>query len=469
MTTTSSVAGSLASALGVSSGIDTTSLVSDLVAATRQPREALITGNQTKNDARISALASAKNSLKTFSDALTQLLQTSDYSGQPVSNDQSIATVSAVTGGTPSGLPAQLDVRQLASSQVLQSMTLNGDASVAGKGTLSITVGTTTTDITLSDDVNTLKELAQAINDKKIGVTASIMTDKSGARLVLKGATGADNAFTISAGADADDDLKRFVYSGTDTGTMAKKQSAQDAIIRIDNVEMNFASNTVTTAIPFLRIDLNKAAPGTLVTLATNQPTATMASLVQDYVSAYNTLKTALNTATAPGTDTTSAGPLAGDSGIRDMVNRLSRLTNVQLATSGTYQTLADLGVSTNRDGTLSVDTVALQNAITADPAGVTQMLNPTVSDADHLGLAGALKSVTDYLNATDGPLASSATTYDNVKTSLAAQLTKLNTDMSNYQDRLSTQFNNMQTQLIAFKATQSYLTQQINAWNNKN
>src|SRR5690348_1530441 len=104
-----SVSGSIATALGIGSGIDTGALVSSLVSATRDPKQKLITDRQSTNNARISALASASNSLDTFADALNSALAGTGYAGVPASNDPSIASVSALPGGVPK-LPAQLEV-----------------------------------------------------------------------------------------------------------------------------------------------------------------------------------------------------------------------------------------------------------------------------------------------------------------------------------------------------------------------
>ncbi len=100
------------------------------------------------------------------------------------------------------------------------------------------------------------------------------------------------------------------------------------------------------------------------------------------------------------------------------------------------------------------------------NPEAVTQMLNPTVASTTKVGLGGALKSITDYLNGTNGPLAASSNTYAALKTSLADQLDKLDTQMTAYQDQLTATYSAMQTQLTAIKATQTYLTQQIAIWN---
>ncbi len=463
------VASSLTSALGVNSGINTTQLVADLVAATYEPKLNNLSSLMTANSSRISALASAKSGLQTFSDALTKLLQSTAYSGQPVSNDPTIVSVALTGSGKPAGLPAQIEVQQLAAGQVLQSAPLTAANAQAGTGSLSLTVGSTSYDITLTTPATTLSDLAAAINDTHSGVTASIVTDKSGARLVLKGETGADKAFTLTAKPGADADLARFSWDGT-TGGMARSQTAKNALVKIDNVAMEFDKNEITTAIPNLRIDLNRAVPGTTVTVATDQPTSTMADLVQQIVDAYNTLKVGLNTATR-NTDGagSSSGLLANDSGMRDMAIRLGRITSTELTNEGTYRTLADLGVTTNRDGTLALDQTRLKAALAADPAGVVEMLNPTAKDATHVGIAGALKSIADYLNGDKGPLSASKAIYDKLGKTFQTQIDKTNEAKTDYAARLTTTYAAMQGKLLQFKATQSYLDQQIAMWQNKN
>jgi len=457
------IADSLSSSLGLSSGINVSQLVSDLTANAFDPKQTALDTRVTTNNARISALASAKSALSTFSSALTELLKSSAYKGQPVSNDTSVVAVSALTGGTPQGLPAQIEVKQLAQGQVLQSASLGAADAVAGAGTLTLAVGGKSYDVTLTAPANTLADLATAINGANAGVSASIVTDQSGARLVLKGSPGADNAFTLTAGTGADADLQRFTFDST-SGSMARSQTAQNAQIAIDGVDMEFGSNEITTAIPYLRIDLNSAAPGKTVTIATDQPTATMNDLVQEIVSAYNNLKQALNAATTGGSGT--SGLMTADSGMREMSRRLAALASTPLAASGPYRTLNDLGISTNRDGTLSLDAARLAKALADDPAAVTQMLNPTVQSADNPGVAGALKGITDYLNGTDGPLASSEATYAKLQKSLQDQLDALDDKRAAYGEQMTRVYSNMQTRLLQFKATQSYLEQQIAAWN---
>ena len=462
---TTSVSSSIMTALGAGSGIDTASLVTSLVAATRDPKQKVITDRQTTNNAKISALASATSSLDTFADALKSLLAGTGYAGTPASNDPSIVAVSALPGGVPK-LPAQIEVQQLATAQTIASTPAAGAtaSTSVGAGSFDLKVGTNAAvSITLTAPATSYADLAAAINAKGTGVTASVVTDNQGTRLVMKGATGEANSFTFTQ-TSGDASLAAFTWDGT-AGGMTRQAQAKDAIILLDGVEQHYSTNTIDTAIANLRIDLNKAAPGSQVTLATTQPTTSMRDLMVEFVDAYNTLMKALNTATATGANSSSAGVLNGESSIRDMKRQLSQLTSVTLATSGSYTTLASIGVATNRDGTLKLDTDALDKAIAADPSGVTQMLNPTVKSASNPGLAGLMDGVRDKIEQTDGPLALAKTKYEALAKDLSKQLDQLNDQMTDYEAQLSKVYNAMGTRLAAMKATQSYLEQQVAMW----
>jgi len=174
-----------------------------------------------------------------------------------------------------------------------------------------------------------------------------------------------------------------------------------------------------------------------------------------------------LNTATSTGTDSSTAGVLNGVGAVRDMKTQLSKITSTQLAATGNYKTLSDIGIATNRDGTLTLDTKALDKAMAADPSAITQLLNPAVKSGSNPGLAGLMDNVRDNIQQKDGPLASAQSKYDALAKNLSAQLEKLSDQMTDYQAQLTKIYTAMETRLTALKATQSYLQQQIDAWNN--
>ncbi|MCP1471591.1 flagellar hook-associated protein 2 [Sphingobium sp. OAS761] len=467
-----SVGSSILTSLGAGSGIDTASLVSSLVSATREPKQSAITGRQTLNNARISALASAIGSLDTFADALSQVLGGAGYTGTPASTDTSIAGLTLLSGGTPTGLPAQLTVQSLATARVVASSATSGatGSSEIGTGSLTITTASGDTTFTIDSTNNSYSGLASAINNADIGVTASVVTDASGTRLVFKGETGAANDFSIAVAADDGGSvLAGLGWSGTDSTTMTSTSTPQNAKITMDGVDYEYASNSIDNAIPYLRIDLVKAAPGTTVTLSMSQPTATMADLLGEFVDAYNTLLKALNTATATGTDSSNSGVLNGVAGVRDMKRQLSAITSTPLASSGTYRTLADIGITTNRDGTLSLDSTRLNDALAADPEGVTNMLNPKVPSASSPGLSSLMDTVRDNIEKDDGPLKLAQKRYQGLADDLTDQLAKLDDQMADYEEQLTKIYSTMETRLSALKATQSYLEQQVKVWTNSN
>lgn len=458
-----SVGSSILTALNAGSGIDTSALVSSLVKATREPKQAAIADRQSLNSLRISALASAISSLDTFADALTEVLSGKEYTGSPASNDASIASVSLLNGGSPGGLPVQLTVEQLATARVFSStVTAGASASTQiGTGSFTITNGAgDDTIITIDSSNNSFAGLAAAINAADAGVTARVITDTQGTRIVLKGATGEDNDFSASVSADD---------GGSILGAMSftSSSTAQNARVTLDGVAYEYASNTIDDAIPYLRIDLNKASPGIPVTLSMSQPTAGLADLLKEYVDAYNTLMKGLNTATATGLDSSSAGVLNGVAGVRDMKRQLAAISSTQLASTGAYRTLADIGITTNRDGTLTLDTARLTAAMEADPEAVTKMVNPTASTATNPGLSKLMDTVRDTIKKDDGPLKTAQARYDAQAKDFADQLADLDEKMANYEQHLTTIYAAMETRLSALKATQSYLEQQIKVWNN--
>lgn len=457
------VGSSILTALNAGSGIDTSALVSSLVSATREPKQTAITDRQSLNSSRISALASAISSLNTFADALTEVLSGAAYTGTASSNDASIASVTLLSGGSPGGLPAQLTVEQLATARVYSSAATSGATGSTAIGTGSFTItnaaGEATT-ITLDSTNNTFAGLASAINAANTGVTARVVTDTQGTRLVFKGETGAANDFTISTSADD----SSSILGGM---SFTSSSTAQNAKITLDGVAYEYASNTVDDAIPYLRIDLNKASPGTNVTLSMSQPTAGLSDLLKEFVDAYNTLMKALNTATATGADSSSSGVLNGVAGVRDMKRQLSGITSTQLASTGTYKTLADIGISTNRDGTLKLDTTRLAAVMEADPEAITNMVNPKVSSTANPGLSALMDTVRDNIEKDDGPLKTAQKRYDSLAEEFTKQLEDLDEKMANYEEHLTKVYAAMETRLSALKATQSYLEQQIEVWNN--
>jgi flagellar hook-associated protein 2 len=322
---------------------------------------------------------------------------------------------------------------------------------------------------------------------------------------------------------------------------MTEAQAAQDAIVKLDGVEIRRSANSFKDLVPGVQFDLKKAAPGSLVNLGLTRPGPAIEQAMSDFVSAFNELNTLLSNATAAGVNG-QGGPLRGDISIRDMRRQLSQLTSTVLNSQGSIRTLAEIGVRTNRDGSLSLNTAQLKEALQNNPAGVEALFNPTQFSSDPMlvitsqmgkvkpgtytftnvvpetggvaasgeidgiaaigsgsfliapptsaaaglavqvkgaiasvtvtidrGLGGALQAIRDELRGRSGPIAKSQERLSAEAKDIAQDRTALDARSKSYYDRLLSQFTTMERQVSSFKATQSYLEQQIKAWNSDN
>ncbi len=372
-----SVSAGIANSLGIGGGIDTASLIDQLTNASRAPKEAALKVKEELNTAKISAIAQASSSISGFSTALTQLISGGTLFTQPTVSDGSVMSATALPGARIGGLSTQLEVIQLAQAQSLVSENLTDVSSTVGKGKITLTTKNGDFEVTIDDSNNNLIGLARAINLKGAGVTASIVEDTNGARLVLKGGSGAEQWFKLAVDPAAEADLGRFAYDPNISGGMTRPQEPKDALLKLDGVSVSRSSNSISDLIDGVKLELKTAKPGTAISLGATRPTTAIKQAVSDFVDTYNALKTTLDELTKARTGSADAGPLHGDTGIRTLRAQLARLTATALASGGTYSTLAEIGVATQRDGSLAVDSTRLDAALTNDPDSVEALFNP--------------------------------------------------------------------------------------------
>lgn len=462
---------SIAAALGTGSGIDTVSLVSSLVDAQFSIKNKQL---QTQSDtltAQISGVSSLKSAISGFSTALNNLVQGGTLATGPTSSLTTVAKVSTLTGKTVTNLAATLDVVQLAKPQTAASAPVTDRTAAIGGGSFTLTFGTATVadgtmtgfapgsgtpvSITIADNSN-LNAIAAAINAKNAGVTASIVSDTGGARLVLKGATGASQAFTLELSDPGLSDLSVGVgTTGTTIGSVA-----QDAIVKLDGVQVQRASNTISNLVDNVKIELSGV--GT-TTLGASTPTTAMSQAVSDFVETYNQVLTTLKQQVDPKT-----GALRNDPAAQALMRSLGRLPLTQISgDSTTPQTLAEIGVATNRDGSLRIDSARLTKALTTYPATIEKMFAPASGSATTgNGLAAALAAISTAAVSSQTGLGASEARYNTAKRDLSDAQDKTSEDADRVRARLTAQFAQMDARVAAYKSTQTFLTNQIAAWN---
>ncbi len=309
-TASTSTAASIVKTLGSGSGIDTATLVTELVEAQFAAKNAQLTARADAFTAQISDIAKLKSGITGFDSALRSLVKGGTLATQPTSSNAGVLGASALAGARIGVVDARVTVNALAAAPA--APTLAGLAPAAGfrAGSLAVTIGGTSTAITVAAGA-TLSDVAAAINGAKLGLTATVINDNGAARLTVKGPSGAANAFTIDG---TDDDanasglsLAQLSVGAGATGTAIGVHAA-DAEIVVDGATFHRATNTVSDLIAGVRLTLT--ATGTTV-LGTTPPTAALSQAVNDFVETFNQLHAVTAATLDPKTGTLRTDPAA--------------------------------------------------------------------------------------------------------------------------------------------------------------
>jgi len=452
---------SIANSLGFGSGIDIKQLVTDLSNASREPKVTRIASLAQQNQARISAVAQARADLDGFANSLEQMVSDGVLRSTPSVSDESVLSVTARSGLQADSFAASVVVNSLARAQTAYSAVVADRSAAIGTGSMTLTIGGASHTITIDASNDSLDGLATAINGSGSGVTASIVADEGGHRLILKGPTGAANSFTLTADAGADPGLSNFAY-GTG-GAMTLGQSAAHAEFTLDGVAFSRASNTIDDVIPGMSLSLKKASPGQTVDIGATRPLDMIRQTVTDFVAVFNQLKKSVKAAASMSGSTNS---------LRQLERDLNGLVNTVLTSESGISKLSDIGISTTKEGLLAVDSAKLDAALETNAGAVEALFNPR-RDATHdattdPGIAGILDALRDQAVGTDGVLDRVSKSLEARKEELLDKLEKVEEREDAYRTRLEKKYSSLDARLAAFKATQSYLEQQIEMWNNQ-
>jgi flagellar hook-associated protein 2 len=480
---TASAAQALFTSLSSGSGVDTASLVTSLVQAQFAAKTDALTKKSDTITAQISGASTLMSNVSQFAVALKSLATGGTLQTQPVSSTPGVLTATALSGAKLSGLSSAISVGQLAAGQIARTTTSVTDRTTAlGTGTLTLTLGSATytndktamtgfsagagTPVTIDivAGSESLDGIAAAINAKAAGVTASVVTDADGsAYLSLKGASGAAQAFTLAATTDPTGNLAQLNVGVGAAGT-ALTSGAQNARLTVDGVTVERASNTIDDLLAGVKLQLVGTST-TPVSLSSTTPADALKGAVTDFVDTYNEMLKTLNEQLDPQT-----GPLHGDTAAQSLLRSLRSLTTTPILTggaAGTPTTLGEIGVKTNRDGTLSVDTTTLTHALSVAPDAVEAMFAYSSNSTD--GLTAALNSISLNTSSTLFGLGASTKRYNDLASSVAKAQADISTQSDAMTTRLTQQYASMNAKVAAYRSTQSFLKNQIDAWNKSN
>lgn len=374
---------------GIGSGLDINGLVSQLVAAERAPTTQRLAVKEAKLQAKLSAYGTLKSSLSSFQSAANTLKSLTTFQARSASvSDSSVMTATASSIAQEGGYSVK--VLELAQAHSLASTTGFEDLSTAvGTGSLTFRFGsynvseTTFTQngevpsktVVIGDADNSLSGIRDAVNAADIGVRASIVNDGSGYRLLFSSSeSGASHALEVTVdegGAPAANEdlsgLSQLVFSAS-VKNATRTELAQDARISINGLIVTRPNNVVDGAIPGVTLNLQSTAPDKPVLVEINHDQQGAYAAVDKFVASYNELVATMKSLGDYRADTQTAGVLLGDPALRSVETRLRQvLGQVVEGTGGAYRSLADIGIATQRDGTLSLNANKLQSALDSD------------------------------------------------------------------------------------------------------
>jgi flagellar hook-associated protein 2 len=417
------------------SGIDVQSTVDAILQIKSAPQQ-LLQQQETTLNTQSEALKTIEADLEAFE---TSVNAVGDFFGAfgalgVTSTNNNVVSATAANG-TALGMHTIL-VSHLATTSASYSVAVSsGDAQIPA-GSFDLQVGTqeaVTIPVDSTNGTDTLNGLADYINQQDLGVTASVINDTSGARLALVSQTsGAAGVLTLSNDT-----------TGTNGNGMGFTQAVDgsgnplgtDASLTVDGIPITAASNTVSGVIPGVTLTLSgeSASP---VTIGIQPDYTQVGTAINNFITSYNQVIKDINTQSQVDSSTNTAGPLVGDSALALVQQQLLSGIASNIPGNNGVVNLESIGISMQDDGTLTVNSNTLNDALINNFSAVQNLFQST----SPAGIATILKQELTWLtDATQGPL--------NVDMKgISQQVSGLNSQISDFQYQLQ----NTQKQLLA-------------------
>ena len=401
------------SATNSGTGLDVRNLVDQLVAAEGGPVSARLDKKEVSIQSGLTAIGTFKGALLDFQASLAPLRRENAFKSinATSSNDEKFnvsAEENAVTGSYA------IEVSQLAQSQKLKSQAFDSEFDTVGTGSISISFGELN-DATNSFDVNnkiptqyikinsennSLRGIQQAINSANAGISASIINDGSGYRLVLNSEkSGVENSLRISI-SDEDTNNNDLVglsvlgynpvaeadeISGIVVGkNLEEAVVAKNALFSVDGINVTSSDNEIKNTIPGITLTLKKTTEEGGESFKVEKETASIKQSIQSFVTSYNELISTVSTLTGFDSEVGQAGPLSGDAAIRGITEQIRRRLSTSFnGINKNLTSLSTIGIDSSRDGSLNLDGFRLDSALEKHANEIVHLFSAAVSISD--------------------------------------------------------------------------------------
>jgi flagellar hook-associated protein 2 len=471
--------------LGVGSGLDVESIVTQLMAIERRPVTQL-QKEATSLQTRLSTYGKLQSSLAALRDAAAALARAQTWQATTGTSSDA-ARVAVATGATTRPGTVQVEVQRLASVQSNATAVYPSADSIVGEGTLRIELGSwgpdqasftpkpgaTPIDISVGPPAESLAQLRDKINASSSGVVASVLTDASGARLVLRSAeTGEMNGFRVGV-SDADGNgfdgigLSALAFDpSAGILTMAQALAAANAAATVNGLAVSSASNTLSDLVDGMTLTLG-ATTTAPVTVKAEPDAAAMRKAIDGFVTAYNALNSLIVEQTKYDPAAKASATLQGDGAAISIRAQMRSLIGATSEASAMFARLADVGFDVQRDGSIRIDESKLANGLANLDEMRKLFANPDAGVPANGGVALRLRALADQFLGIDGSLSSRQEGLRRRIDLNQDRQDALNDRIAMTEKRLRAQYTALDKQMATLSGLSGYLTQQINLLNN--
>lgn len=465
------MAGTITSS-GLGSGLAIGDLVTSLVNSDKAAKTNQIAKQTTLNTTKLSGISTLNSALDAFQTALTNLGKTDTPSFNGYAATSSAPTALTVTAkNTAVAGTYAVEVKTLATSSSVASASFDtAAASAIPSGSLTITQNSVDTAFNIPEG-STLQSVRDLINTKTStsGISANIITDASGSRLVFGSTkTGAGSEITSSSSISG-----LTIGSGeldaTNAGSAGRIGKAPvDGEITVGGLSIKSSTNTYDTAVSGLSLTALTEGAKSTVTVGANSDG--LKTSLQAFVDAYNTVVSTINSLTKATTDTngdlTGVAALGGDSLARDLLATMRSVLN-DTSSGGKLSTLSQLGIQTDQvGGKLAFDTGKYTAAMTKGLGGEVQQLFAGTKDDGSDGLLKRMSKALDPYTSTGGVMDVRTTQLNKTKADLLAQKAALDLRVETLTATLTAKYNAMDLAVGQMKSTLSSITSFFDALN---
>lgn len=462
---------------GIGSGLDVNSIVTQLVAIEKQPLNALKT-KASGLQSQVSTYAAIKSQVSALGDAATALSTASAWGVfQATSTNSAAATITTTSSATATSLSLEISALARAQTAASRYISTDGSLGVAGEtGTLSISIGSWATGsfvagsaLPVSVDIkgdDKLSTVASKINAAATGVTATVMRTGTQERLVLRSSsTGEEAGFSVSASGFSGLDSLSFNALNNPSGSTAGMELGQtglNASAKINGLDIESATNTLTDVTPGVTIALNQVTTSP-VEITVSQDLDALQKKIQTFADAYTALNKTITEALRYVQGGVS-GPLQGDSTTMGLQRVLSNVL-ASGSTGSSFSHLSDIGLQRQKDGSLKLDTAKLTTAM-KDLPNVQKLFTQNNGSQTTNGFGLKFKDFASGLIASTGTITTKTAALQGSMTRNSDEQDKVNARASRIETQLRKQYSDLDSRLVNLQGLNSYVTAQLAQWN---